>query len=106
MPQVILKLKYLGDSVQRWRRTEEAWDRFGNGTSVQRTEGGGQSRLNNLRAIADQSEATPSQVAIAWVLAKGAFVIPGTKRLAYLEQNIAAASFRPSADDIAKLDQA
>lgn len=63
-------------------------------------------RLDTLRAIADQREATPSQVALAWVLAKGAFAIPGTKRLAYLEQNIAAASLHLSANDIAKLDSA
>ncbi len=63
-------------------------------------------RLDSLRGIADQREATPSQVALAWVLAKGVFAIPGTKRLTYLEQNIAAASLHLSADDIAKLDQA
>lgn len=63
-------------------------------------------RLETLRGIADQREATPSQVALAWVLAKGVFAIPGTKRLTYLEQNIAAASLHLSADDIAKLDQA
>lgn len=63
-------------------------------------------RLDTLRTIADQREATPSQVALAWVLAKGVFAIPGTKRLSYLEQNIAAASLHLSADDIAKLDSA
>ncbi|QPC42734.1 aldo/keto reductase [Kaustia mangrovi] len=63
-------------------------------------------RLDTLRTIADQREATPSQVALAWVLAKGVFAIPGTKRLSYLEQNIAAASLRLSADDIARLDRA
>ncbi|MFA5968425.1 MAG: aldo/keto reductase [Sphingomonas sp.] len=63
-------------------------------------------RLDTLRAIADQREAAPSQVALAWVLAKSAFTIPGTKRLGYLEQNIAAASLRLSADDITKLDSA
>lgn len=62
--------------------------------------------LDTLRDIADQREATPSQVALAWALAKGVFAIPGTKRLSYLEQNIAAASLRLSADDIAKLDRA
>lgn len=63
-------------------------------------------RLDTLRAIADIREATPSQVALAWVLAKGVFAIPGTKRLSYLEQNIAAASLRLSTDDITKLDSA
>ncbi|WP_312525663.1 aldo/keto reductase [Paracoccus sp. (in: a-proteobacteria)] len=63
-------------------------------------------RLDALRAIADAREATPSQVSLAWVLAKGVLAIPGTKRLSYLEQNIAAANLRLSAEDIAKLDQA
>ena len=45
-------------------------------------------------------------MALAWVLAKGVFAIPGTKRLSYLEQNIAAASLNLSADDIATLDSA
>ncbi|MGQ3673955.1 aldo/keto reductase [Xanthobacter sp. TB0139] len=63
-------------------------------------------RLETLRAIADQREAAPSQVALAWVLAKGVFAIPGTKRLSYLEQNIAATNLLLSADDIAKLDRA
>lgn len=62
--------------------------------------------LDTLRMIADQREATPSQVALAWVLSRGVFAIPGTKRLSYLEQNIAAASLRLSEDDIAKLDRA
>jgi aryl-alcohol dehydrogenase-like predicted oxidoreductase len=63
-------------------------------------------RLDTLRAIADQREATPSQVALAWALAKGVLVIPGTKRLSYLEQNIAATSLSLSRDDIDKLDRA
>lgn len=63
-------------------------------------------RLDALRNIADQREATPSQVALAWVLSKGVFAIPGTKRMTYLEQNIAAASLHLSEDDIAKLDRA
>jgi aryl-alcohol dehydrogenase-like predicted oxidoreductase len=63
-------------------------------------------RLDALRDIADQREATRSQVALAWVLFKGVFAIPGTKRLSYLEQNIAAASLYLSADEIGRLDHA
>ncbi|GFE66537.1 aldo/keto reductase [Litoreibacter roseus] len=63
-------------------------------------------RLDTLRVIADRREATPAQVALAWVLAKGVFAIPGTKQLSYLEQNVAAASLRLSPDDIARLDRA
>ena len=46
-----------------------------------------------VRRIADTHDATPAQVALAWVLAQGESVlpIPGTKRVRYLEQNAAAA---------------
>jgi aryl-alcohol dehydrogenase-like predicted oxidoreductase len=49
---------------------------------------------------------TPAQVAIAWVLALGDTVvpIPGTKRLRYLEQNVAAADVLLSDQDRAELD--
>lgn len=63
-------------------------------------------RLETLRTIADQREATPSQVALAWILTKGVFAIPGTKRLSYLEQNIAAASLHLSDEETAMLDDA
>ena len=63
-------------------------------------------RLATLSTIADRREATPAQLALAWALAKGVFAIPGTKRLTYLEQNVAAASLTLSADDIDRLDSA
>ncbi len=45
-------------------------------------------------------------MAIAWCLAQGDHVlpIPGTKRLRYLEENVAAASLRLSPEDLAELD--
>jgi aryl-alcohol dehydrogenase-like predicted oxidoreductase len=50
---------------------------------------------------------TPGQVALAWVLAQGDDVvpIPGTKRLAYLEKNLAAADGELSGDDLAWIDE-
>ena len=56
--------------------------------------------------IAEAHDATPGQIALAWVLAKGNDVvpIPGTKRIAYLEENLGAASLDLSADEIARLD--
>ena len=49
---------------------------------------------------------TAGQVALAWLLAKGPDVvpIPGTKRVAYLEDNLGAVDVELSADDIARLD--
>ena len=56
--------------------------------------------------MAEQKGCTPGQVAIAWMLAQGPDVvpIPGTKRLRYLEENVAAADVTLDADDLAWLD--
>ena len=64
------------------------------------------SSVEVVRSIADARGATPGQVAIAWLLAKGPDVvpIPGTKRIAYLEENLGAVDVHLSADDIARLD--
>ncbi|MGE3448770.1 MAG: aldo/keto reductase [Microbacteriaceae bacterium] len=65
------------------------------------------SAIEVIRSIAAIHAATPAQVCLAWVLAKGAdFVpIPGTKRVTYLEENLAAAGIELSAAEIARLDQ-
>ncbi len=59
-----------------------------------------------VREIATAHGATPGQVALAWVLAKGVDVvpIPGTKRIAFLEENLGAVDVVLSAADIAHLD--
>ena len=51
---------------------------------------------------------TPAQLALAWVLHRGDDVvpIPGTKRVSYVEQNLAAADILLSAEDLARLDEA
>ncbi|HET7424633.1 MAG TPA: aldo/keto reductase, partial [Gemmatimonadales bacterium] len=52
--------------------------------------------------------ATPAQVALAWVLARGDDLvpIPGTKRRSYLEENLAAATLRLDRTAVARLDTA
>jgi aryl-alcohol dehydrogenase-like predicted oxidoreductase len=64
--------------------------------------------VNRVRAIADRHSATPGQLALAWVLAKGDDIapIPGTKRRKYLEENRAAVDIRLTADDVAELEAA
>jgi aryl-alcohol dehydrogenase-like predicted oxidoreductase len=61
-----------------------------------------------VREIADAKGCTPGQLALAWVLAQGEDVapIPGTKRVKYLEENVAAADVRLTEDDLAALEQA
>ena len=62
--------------------------------------------VHTLRSLAEALDATPGQVALAWLLAQGPDVapIPGTKRTKYLEENMAAAAIELSAEDIARLD--
>jgi aryl-alcohol dehydrogenase-like predicted oxidoreductase len=45
--------------------------------------------VNKIIEIAEQKGCTPSQLALAWVMAQGDFLfpIPGTKRIKYLEEN-------------------
>lgn len=58
-----------------------------------------------LEPLATERGVTTAQLALAWLLAQGDDVvpIPGTKRLRYLEQNVAAASLVLTADDVAAI---
>lgn len=61
---------------------------------------------DELRAIAGDIGATPAQVALAWLLTKGSDIvpIPGTKRVARLEENVGADGVELSAEHMARLD--
>jgi aryl-alcohol dehydrogenase-like predicted oxidoreductase len=58
-----------------------------------------------VRAVAVRHGATPAQVALAWVLGLGDDIvpIPGTKRLRYLEENVAAVGIKLTGSDLAEL---
>ncbi len=62
--------------------------------------------VDAVREVADRRDAAPGQVALAWVLAQGGQVvpIPGTKRVPYLEENVAAADVHLEPEDLAALD--
>jgi aryl-alcohol dehydrogenase-like predicted oxidoreductase len=64
--------------------------------------------LRRLEEIAADKGVTSAQLALAWVLHRGADVvpIPGTKRRRYLEENIAAAALELSDDELERLDRA
>jgi aryl-alcohol dehydrogenase-like predicted oxidoreductase len=64
--------------------------------------------VERVRAIAARRGATPGQLALAWVLAKGDDLvpIPGTKRRKYLEENAAAAEIRLTPAEVAELEAA
>jgi len=57
-----------------------------------------------IEALSAEKGVTSSQLAIAWIISKGIFPIPGTKRRKYLEQNLLAADIQLSADDLDKLE--
>ena len=64
--------------------------------------------VDRVKEIADRKGITPSQLALAWVLAQGNDVvpIPGTKRIKYLDENIAALDVQLSAEDLRLIDEA
>ena len=64
--------------------------------------------VDAVRALAEQKGCTAGQLALAWILAQGPDVvpIPGTKRRAYLEENVAACAVKLTAADLAALEAA
>jgi aryl-alcohol dehydrogenase-like predicted oxidoreductase len=64
--------------------------------------------VDKVREIAQEKGCTPGQLALAWLLSRGEDVvpIPGTKRLRYLEENLAAADVALTDDELARIDAA
>jgi aryl-alcohol dehydrogenase-like predicted oxidoreductase len=65
-----------------------------------------QGLVDVVKRVAARRNATPAQIALAWVLAQGNDVvpIPGTKRVRYLEDNAGALAVHLTADDLHELD--
>ena len=63
--------------------------------------------VDEVEAIASELGATPGQVALAWLLTKGDDIapIPGTKRVARVEENVAADALELSTDQVDRLDK-
>lgn len=61
--------------------------------------------VEQVDAVAAQVGATPGQVALAWLLAQGNDIapIPGTKRISYLEENVAADALQLNPEQLAAL---
>ena len=60
-----------------------------------------------MREVAAEVGCTPVQLALAWLLHQGDDVvpIPGTKRVSYLEENVAAAEVSLSDEQLRRLDE-
>ncbi len=63
--------------------------------------------VKRIETIANEKGCTPSQLALAWVMAQGDFIfpIPGTKRVKYLEENIKAADINLSPKDLEQIEE-
>ncbi|MDQ3912775.1 MAG: aldo/keto reductase [Actinomycetota bacterium] len=64
--------------------------------------------VGKVREIASEKGATPSQLALAWLLSRGEDIvpIPGTKRREYLEENVAATEIKLTDEDLARIEEA
>ncbi|WP_267103533.1 aldo/keto reductase, partial [Xanthomonas sacchari] len=62
--------------------------------------------VERVRELAQAKGVTPGQLALAWVLAQGEDLvpIPGTKRLAYLEENLGALQVKLSTEELAQIE--
>ena len=64
-------------------------------------------RLSGVKALGEKKKATPSQIILAWLLAKSPMMlpIPGTGSLEHLEENVGAAGLALSAEDLLALEK-
>jgi aryl-alcohol dehydrogenase-like predicted oxidoreductase len=64
--------------------------------------------VRRIEAMAAEKGVKPSQLALAWLLARGEHIvpIPGTKRRAYLEENAASVEVRLAQEELARIDEA
>ena len=67
-----------------------------------------QALVDLLRAIAERKHATPAQISLGWLLAQKPWIvpIPGTTKLARLDENMAAAAVELTAEDLREIDSA
>jgi aryl-alcohol dehydrogenase-like predicted oxidoreductase len=67
-----------------------------------------QKLVGRVRELAAEKAITPGQLALAWVLHRGEHIvpIPGTKRVSYLEENLAAADIHLSDEDVRRIAEA
>lgn len=67
-----------------------------------------QALIDRLQEIAERKNATPAQIAIAWLLAQKPWIvpIPGTTKLSRLEENIAAAAIELTIEELQEITEA
>jgi aryl-alcohol dehydrogenase-like predicted oxidoreductase len=67
-----------------------------------------QALVDLLGKIAERKQATPAQIALAWLLAQKSWIvpIPGTKKLERLDENIGAVAVELTPDDLREIQSA
>jgi len=67
-----------------------------------------QALVDRLSELARQKDATPAQIALAWLLARKPWIvpIPGTTKMHRLDENIGAAAVQLTSDDLAAIETA
>ena len=61
--------------------------------------------VDKNKEIAMEKSCTPAQLALSWTMANNALLIPGTKRIKYLEGNANAATIELTPDDLARIEK-
>lgn len=63
--------------------------------------------VQRVKELAQEKDCTPGQLALAWLLAAGNDIvpIPGTKRVTYLEENLAALDIRLTAEEVRRIEE-
>ena len=95
------RIKQAGDMLEDDRRRQHP--RFQDG-NLEHNLG----LVRRIEEIPREKGATPTQLALAWLLAQGEDIlpIPGTKRRSYLEENVEALSINLTKDDLARINEA
>lgn len=62
--------------------------------------------LDMLNRMSEEKSATPAQISLAWLMAKGIIPIPGTRKLARLEENSGAADITLTQKEVSDIDMA
>ncbi|MEU9740184.1 aldo/keto reductase [Micromonospora chersina] len=61
--------------------------------------------VQRLQELAAEVNATPTQLALGWLLARGALPIPGTTRVGHLEENANAAELSLTPEQVRMIDE-
>jgi len=63
--------------------------------------------VRSIQEVAAEKNCTPAQLALAWVLSQGNYIvpIPGTKRTTYLKENVAALGLKLTQEDLKRIDE-